>query len=310
MTKLRIAFIHRPSNPYLSGKRPNVNFRKFYFDALPKVPGIEVDFLGGEGRLDLAPIARKYDVYLFFSPSESGCPRIEGADTVRGLKVCMAGDSHNWPDVAEDCKRNQYDVYFYQHATEFFHSHFPPHYPYWWIPQGVDAKLYASVKPWRSRGRSTVLLTGVLGEKYYPLRTHLSQQKLIRYVEPGSYHRDTYTPRDHDGDGYAALLGRWTASIASGYTICNKYFEIAAAGCLTFAEVTPENGCRCIGFVDGHNAATITPDNAMEKIREFLATPYARKWEDIAARGRDLVLDHYTHGHTVRMLVDKIKKAL
>jgi hypothetical protein len=315
---MKLAFVCRLDNPYLCDKRPQINFRKFYLEALPRIEGVDVTILSSNGTLDLAPMANKFDAWLFFDAVEWGIPPdLRGVDKIKGPKVCMIGDCHGAETRSEAygmtkrecCEMWGFDAYFFQHTPDYFYRFFPANWEYWWIPFGVDAALYHEVRPWWSRRRDKVLLTGVLGPEYYPLRTHLAkQQRFVQYYPPGSYSgMDSYAPGQFDGDKYKLLLAGWQGAIASGYSVLCKYFEIPAAGCLTFAHVDDVNGCDLIGFEDGETAVLIDRDNAEAKIAEFLETADDPKWRGIANAGRRYVLDRFTHDKMAAELVDKIK---
>ena len=74
----------------------------------------------------------------------------------------------------------------------------------------------------------------------------------------------------HVNSDYPSYLSKYCASIAAGtfYPVV-KYFEIPAAGCLTFMEVTENNNCKILGFKDGENAVFINEKNYQEKFLEI-----------------------------------------
>lgn len=74
MPDFKLAFIYRPSNPYLCGLRYNNNYSKFYFGALPRCEGVRVDYFGAEDVFDCRTIAGRYDAYLFYEAIEWGIP--------------------------------------------------------------------------------------------------------------------------------------------------------------------------------------------------------------------------------------------
>ena len=314
---MKLAFVCRLDNPYLCNKRAQINFRKFFLEALPRVPGVDVTVLSSTGTLDLAPMANKFDAWLFFEAVEWGIPPdLRGVDKIKGPKVCMIGDCHGAEKVCPVygvtkrgmCRFWDFDAYFFQHTPAYFYRFFPKDWEYWWIPFGVDAALYHEVRPWSGRLRDKVLLTGVLGPEFYPLRTSLAKSRHVFYQQPGSYSgMDSYAPGEFDGDRYRLLLEGWQSAIASGYSVLCKYFEIPAAGCLTFAHVDDDNGCEIIGFEHDDAAVIINRDNAEARIAEFLETADDPKWKRIAEAGRRLILDRFTHDKMTAKLVDKIK---
>jgi hypothetical protein len=318
-TDIRLAFVFNPDNPYLCGKRYQVNFRKWFLEALPRAEGLRVDFITNAQRLDLQPVSKLYDAWLFFDAMEWGLPPVlTGVDKIKAVKVCHIGDAHGVNKLSKAfggtkldcCQRFGFDYYFFQHSPSYFYRHYPADFRYWWIPMGVDAELYREVKPWSERRFDKVLLTGCLGSEYYPLRTRLADHPMVRYEKPGSYSGwDSYAPGKWDEDRYKLLLEEWGASIASGYSVVNKYFEIPAAGCLTFAHIDGDNGCGVIEF-DPDEVVLVNNATADAKIAEFLERPADPKWNVRAALGRNYVMENFCHDKTVQMLVEKLREAL
>jgi len=249
-----------------------------------------------------------------------GIPLLKNADKIKGLEVCYIGDCHGAQNICpvyhatklQMCEHFGFDAYFFQHHPEYFRRFFPADWKYWWVPMGVDLGLY-SRNPgpyWETRRADKVLLTGVDGPEFYPLRTRLRHDPRCHYNQPGGYQGDSYSPGQYDGDRYAELLGRWRASVASGYSVLNKCFEIPAAGCVSLLEVTQDNGCGIMGYANCVHAVHVTPENVDEKIDEFLATPRDPVWQQIAERGRLFTLAHYTHGECAKRLVRHIRESL
>ena len=117
---LSLGFVHRPSNPYLNGKRAQVNIRKFFFDALPQVA--DVTFYGDDTRLDLTPHADKHDAWVFFDGVAWGWPdALLGVDKLKAPKVSFCGDPHGFDKVCPVYGRSRrqmfeefaFDAYFF-----------------------------------------------------------------------------------------------------------------------------------------------------------------------------------------------------
>ena len=311
---MNLAFVFNPRNPYLNFKRAQVNMRKFFFDALPRVAN--VTFYGEEDELDLTPHADKHDAWIFFDAVEWGIPRrLKGVGKLKAPKVCMIGDCHGAEKRSEAygmtkrqcCEMWDFDAYFFQHTPGYFYQFFPVDWTYWWIPFGVDAELYREVRPWAERRRDKVLLTGVLGPEFYPLRTRLAKDPRIHYHVPGSYSGyDGYAPGQFDGDRYKLLLEGWGGTVASGYSVLAKYFEAPAAGCLTFAHIDGDNGCEIIGFRNGETAVGGCSEEIDQVVDTYLAAPDDPAWGKIAANGRRYVMENFTHDRCAQRLVDAI----
>jgi len=313
MAKLELAFVFRPSNPYLCGLRPNRNYERFFLRVLPETSGVRVTMFGQDiGVLDLAPFARRFDAWLFFDCVPWGIPTVRGEEKITVPKVCMAGDPHSfskrWGDRTklEWMRHFRFDAYFFQHAPSYFYKHAPAEMTYWWLPLGVDEEQYGGeCPPLSARRRDKVLLTGVLGGELYRMRTLLSRLPQVHYIAPGSYQGMRYEPRPHDGPGYRNLLHGWAYAIASGYSFLCKHLEIPAAGCLSFAHCEDEaldfaelrGTDRCIEIrsdTDWEQALRLDGDLA--------------RYQTIADAGRDHVLGMFTHRHQAVKLVAKIKE--
>ena len=108
----------------------------------------------------------------------------------------------------------------------------------------------------------------------------------------------------HVNDDYPSYLSKYCASIAAAtfYPVI-KYFEIPAAGCLTFMEVTEKNDCKILGFKDGKNAIFINEDNYEEKFLEFIEDSNNPKWENIANAGREYALQELNNDVAVKDII-------
>ena len=76
---------------------------------------------------------------------------------------------------------------------------------------------------------------------------------------------------DYVNDNYAKLLEQYQAVIAAdSYTPVQKYWEIPAAWCLTFMEITERNNGQYLGYIDGESTIFINEKNYQEKFEEFI----------------------------------------
>jgi len=313
---MKLAFVYNPRNPYLCGMRYNANWERFFLRALPSVA--DVTMYASDDELDVAPHAGEHDAWVFFGKTEWELPpRLRGVDRIRAPKVCCAGDAHRRDKMSvaygaterECCEKWGFDAYFFQHSPSYFHRFYPADWTYWWVPFGVDERLYARFTPFARRRKDKVLLTGALGQEFYPLRTALAGRPFVHHEPPGSYQGfDCYVPGRYARDDYPKLLNQWAASVASGYSVLCKHFEVPAAHCLTFLHV--EDGGDLLGFVDGVSAVLVTRESAEERIGEFLSEPGDPIWEEIARNGRAHVLANFTHRRMAERLVARIRSLL
>ena len=69
---------------------------------------------------------------------------------------------------------------------------------------------------------------------------------------------------------YSILLSNYVAAIAATTFFPSiKYWEIPAAGCLTFMEITDKNKGEYTVFIDGKSAIFINEDNMKDALRPY-----------------------------------------
>ena len=121
----------------------------------------------------------------------------------------------------------------------------------------------------------------------------------------------TTLAHEYINDKYPLLLQKYASSIAATTFHANiKYWEIPAAGCLTFMEVTEKNNAKRTGFIDNETCVYINESNYVEKFNEFLKTRDNPKWEKIASDGRKFALENFNNDVAVNSLVDLIKELI
>ena len=116
---------------------------------------------------------------------------------------------------------------------------------------------------------------------------------------------------DYVGDKYKILLQKYQAAIAATTNFPTiKYWEIPAAGCLTFMEITKKNNGEYLGYIDGESAIFINEDNYKEKFEEYLRNPDLPKWKEIAERGRKHAMDNLNNDIATNSLADLMENLL
>ena len=112
-----------------------------------------------------------------------------------------------------------------------------------------------------------------------------------------------------DGD-FPKYLSQYRATIAACtvYPV-QKYWEMPAAGCLTFMEMTERNDGSYLGFKDGETSIFMNEKNYKKKFAEFLNDPDNKKWQEIACAGREHVMSNLTNDKAVESLV-KLMRSL
>jgi hypothetical protein len=172
------------------------------------------------------------------------------------------------------------------------------------------------MSPFRDRIKNKILNSGAVGNTkflsriinsirnpkwnsytYYTLRTKCNDLQYVDYTATLSH--------QYVGDKYNLLLQKYAGAIAAtSVETTIKYWEIPAAGCLTFMEITGENKGDYLGYVDGETSIFINEDNYEQKFESFLSDPGNPKWEKIANAGRDYALENFNNEKAANSLAD------
>jgi hypothetical protein len=116
---------------------------------------------------------------------------------------------------------------------------------------------------------------------------------------------------EYINDKYPLLLQKYRAAIAADtFSPVIKYWEIPAAGCLTFMEISEKNNGNYIGFKDNETAIFINEKNYQEKFLEYLSDKENKKWETIAKAGNEFALKKFNNDTGVESLVELTKTLL
>lgn len=129
---------------------------------------------------------------------------------------------------------------------------------------------------------------------FYKLRTDCNRLAYVVYGRDASYQR---------------MLSKYSAAIAATtHHPSIKYWETAAAGCLTFMEITEGNYGLYFGFEDGGNCVVINEDNHEERFEEYLNNSDDPKWEKIADAGRSHAIRNFSNDKGVEDLLELIRE--
>ena len=178
------------------------------------------------------------------------------------------------------------------------------------------------MSPFRDRIKNKILNSGAVGNTkflsriinsirnpkwnsytYYTLRTKCNDLQYVDYTATLSH--------QYVGDKYNLLLQKYAGAIAAtSVDTTIKYWEIPAAGCLTFMEITKLNEGHYLGFQDGETAIFINEKNYKEKFNEYLSDPNNPKWEIIANQGRKHALENLNKDKAVISLVELMEEIL
>ncbi len=228
-----------------------------------------------------------------------------------------------WMSKTFDFKKNHEDynisAYFGFPPDSIFNKYYPKNYKYKTIFYGLENSQYEKLTPFHNRIKEKILNSGAVASKklrnrlycklfkgdanpilHYKLRTMCNN---LSYVD----FRETFS-HDLTGDKYPLYLQQYASAIASTTdTYTMKYFEMPAANCLTFMEVTEKNSASILGFIDGESAIFINEKNYKEKFDEYLSDINNPKWEKIANMGRIHALENFSNDKGVDSLIDFIE---
>jgi len=323
--KIRVAFIYKKSVPFLSPKNYDTTYYHFFMDALKRNPRIQVTYFSGEEKFDVRILKGKYDVILLYENWNWGVPdELIGIDDIGIPIISRCGDFHAVKkyDIISYHDKYKIDYYFGFNTENLFHTFYPKKFNYKTIIFGLETSLYQNLTPFNQRIKSKILNSGAVGNpkiiskiigsildpesnayKHYKLRSMCNNLPYVDY---------TPTPQnEYVGDKYSLLLSKYASAIAATTTFPTiKYWEIPAAGCLTFMEITELNDGKYLGYRDGETAIFINKNNYKEKFNEYLIDLDNPKWEIIANQGRKYALENFSNDKAVDTLADLMEEII
>lgn len=323
--KINVAFIYKKSNQLLSSRNYDTTYYHFFMNALKRNSRIDVTYLPAEKEIDIKGFKEKYDIILLYENWNGGAPdELIGINDLDIPVISRCGDFHAAKkyDTISFHDKYKIDYYFGFNTKKLFHKFYPKNFKYKTIIYGLESSLYENITPFRNRIKNRILNSGAIGNnsfcsrfmnKFKPIHGNPYYEYRLRtkcveltYVDYTSTLKHEFT-----GDKYTLLLQKYQASIAAttfGPTI--KYWEIPAAGCLTFMEITEKNGGEYLGYIDGETAIFINEDNYKNKFEEFLKNSENSKWEKIANAGRRHALENLNNDKAVESLVDLMEELI
>lgn len=322
MDKIKVAFIYKASNIFMTGKHFDNNYYNFFFKALPRNKEIEVTYFSEEVKIDVEKLEKKFDVILLWQNNEFGTPDLIGIRNSKIPVITRCADARESNITKKYHKKWKIDYYFHFWPESFFHSILPKDYKYKSIIFGIEPSLYKNVKPFDNRIKNKILNSGAIGNSK-PLSKIINDIRKPKWNAYRVYYLRTiannlpyvdYFPtlqNEFVGDKFPLLLEKYQASIAA-CTVATiaKMWEIPAAGCMTFLEVNEKNYADRIGFKDQENAVFINERNYKTKFQEFLENVEDPKWKKIAENGREFVMKNLNNDKAVESLVELIRYAI
>lgn len=325
--KIRVAFIYKSSNPYMSKKAWATTYYHFFMDALKRNQELDVSYFPAENSFDTSILKNKFDIILLWENHPWGTPdELIGIKSLNIPVICRINDAHDAKIKGKITYHEKYkiDYYFGYLPASFFYKYYPKNFKYKVIIYGVEPSLYENLTPFSQRIKNKILCSGAAastkfhtqlferivrfrGEtsmyKHYKLRTMCIKLPYVDYT--------TTLSHKYVNDDYPKLLAQYCTSIASHslYPVI-KYWESTAANCLTFMEITEKNRADILGFKDNETAIFINERNYKQKFREYLEDPNNPKWEQIANAGREYTMANLTNDKAVESLVELMKELI
>ena len=329
-TKISVALIYRKSYNFFQPDHFDRTSYDFFFKALKRNKQLEVSYYPCGKKFDVSKIKGKCDIILlpdnriadYNDGSTDGAP-----DVLIGIKnsnipvISKTGDPHyakkyNQVELHEKLK---IDCYWSLQPKSYFYKFYPKHFQYKEILWGLEPSLYKNLKSYKSRIKNKILNSGNVGRNtlksklghifskdinsalyFYKLRTMCNK---LPYVDYAGMKENKYI-----NENYPEYLSKYCAAIATGtYYPVIKYFEIPAAGCLTFMEMTEKNHAEYLGYKDNETAIFVNEKNYKNKFEEYLNDPDNKKWEEIANSGMDYTINEVNNDKGVESLVELIE---
>lgn len=323
--KIRVAFIYKKNYAFLSGTHFDNTTYHFFMNALRRNKNLEMTYFPSNNTFDVNQLKGKFDAILLPNNNTDGTPdELIGISDVGIPVLCRTGDPHSAK------RHNQYifhekwkiDYYFNFIPQSYFYKFYPKHYKYETVVFGLEPSLYQNIRTFQDRIKKKILNSGAVANKkrlsriitrmihgdsssawdHYKLRTLCNQLPYVDYT----------STLDHKyvNDNYAELLMKYAAAIAATTNFPTiKYWEIPAAGCVTFMEITERNNGAHLGFIDGQTSIFINEQNYKKKFEEYLDDLQNPKWEEIANNGRKYVMENLNNDKAAESLA-KIMESL
>lgn len=318
--KIRVALIYGESNVFLTGKYFDNVYYNFFIKSLSRNEQIIVTNFPTKKTFDASILKNNFDIILLWSNSKGGMPQeLKNIDKLDIPVIARAADPSDAKSAVKFHKEWKINYYFHFLHESFFYDLYPSNFKYKTIIFGVEPSLYREVVPFNKRIKTKILNSGAIGNTKF-LSRFINSIKNPKWNALQCYNLRTkccnlpyvdYTSTlEHSfvNDNYPILLNKYAGAIAaSSYNPNVKYWEISAAGCLTFMEITNKNKGKFLGYEDGETAIFINENNYQQKFQEFLNDSDNPKWEKIANAGRNYTLKHFNNDIATSSLIDLMK---
>jgi hypothetical protein len=321
LANLRLAVLFRSNDAFFSGSHFDNTLYNFVFKALKRNPDLVTSYHSYDARIGLDITEINADAFLAFESPFLTSSVFKGIKKSRKPMIVRVGDPHGYfPMSSPDGFLPDYCFGFY--SPNLFYRYFPKTLQYRMIVHGLEPTLFDELPPFRGRIKDRILNSGLTAQfprivhkvlglrnpsldswRFYRLRTLCNRLPYVDYTKPWLH--------EYVGDRYPELLGKYRSAIAATTTNASiKYWEIPAAGCLTFMEVTKENEATLLGFRDCETAIFIDESNYKDRFQEYLANPDNPKWEEIASAGRAYATKKFSNDRATEQIVELVRHLL
>lgn len=295
-----------------------------FIEGISNCSRLEVRRFFGDKEYDIRKLPETDIIILLDNYTNKTPDRLIGIEKTSIPVFAQPGDIHDieMHDRIPYHEKYKIDCYFNSQPKGVFYQYYPKKYTYHNIIYGLRHQLYQQVRPWSERIKDRILITGRMARRglvrraasrflrknkqgwqfvylphsayyYYALRVKCRHLPYVEHVY------------DRDRTIFPKILANYCGSIvACSLFPVTKYLESMAAGSLTFMEITERNCGIEHGFKDGETAVFINEKNYKDRLQEYLNDKDNPKWEEIAAAGREWVMNNRTNDHAANKLAD------
>lgn len=233
----------------------------------------------------------------------SGCWLPKDFAQWKGTKILLDEDSHYETDN-DWIKEVGIDIIFQRHLSNVTRFNaISPELKCFWLPISVDADLFKP-DPKIERVNKLCMSASVVHEIYK------WRKMQVETLVPLGLMVD-YKEQKKVGNSYVECLKSYVGhgNCSSIYDITpGKIFEIMSSGSVLFTDNTPNYGLQELFSKDCYVTYERDGSDMIEKAKQIVNEPERTK--EIALRGRQCILEHHTHAHRIKQMVDLLEREL
>ena len=152
--KIRVAFIYKKSNIFLTLKHFDTAYYHFFMDALKRNPRIDVTYFPSDNEFDTNILKGKFDIILLYENWNHNVPdKLIGIDNIGIPVIARCGDFHATKryDIISYNEKYNIDYYFGFSHPDYFYKFYPKKFNYKTIIFGLEKSLYENIQPFENR---------------------------------------------------------------------------------------------------------------------------------------------------------------